>query len=37
MTKVNKLIKYAKQENADFSVYALSGAGIKETAIDYYN
>lgn len=37
MTKVNELIKYAKQENADFSVYALSQAGIKEMAIKYYN
>lgn len=37
MTKVNELIKYAKQENADFSVYALAQAGIKEMAIKYYN
>lgn len=37
MTKVNELIKYAKQENVDFSVYALSQAGIKEMAIEYYN
>lgn len=37
MTKVNELIKYAKQENADFSVYALSEAGLKQAAIEYYN
>lgn len=37
MTKVNELIKYAKQENADFSVHALSEAGLKQAAIEYYN
>lgn len=37
MTKVNELIKYAKQENADFSPYALEQAGLKKLAIEYYN
>lgn len=37
MTKVDELIKYAKQENADFSMYALSEAGLQQAAIEYYN
>lgn len=36
MTKVNELIKYAKNED-DFSVYALEQAGLKQAAIEYYN